>query len=80
MLQFHTEKEVRNWFQGYYAVILKYNIKKGKNLLNIDKSGVKIGCPARKKVIVLVEVTNLYALSPKNPKLVTVFKTVYPDG
>lgn len=65
-LKSHSEEKVKDWFKRYQAVIVKYKITKGKNLLNIDKSGVKVGYLTEKEVIVPVEVTDLYALSSKN--------------
>ena len=76
----HSEDEVGDWFKGYQAAIKTYNITKGKNLLNMDESGVRVGCLTEKEVIVPVEITDLYAPSPENRKSVTVFKTIHADG
>lgn len=46
----------------------------------MDQSGIRVGCSAEKKVVVPLEVTNLYAPSPENKKLVTVFETFHADG
>ena len=31
-LESHSEDEVKDWFKGYQAALVKYNITKGKNL------------------------------------------------
>ena len=46
----------------------------------MDKSGIRVGCPAEKKVIVPVEVTDLYAPSSENQKSVIIFETIHADG
>lgn len=79
-LESHSKNEVKDWFWKYQAAILKYKITKGKNLLNIDKSSVRVGCPVGEKVIVPVEVTDLYASSLETWKSVTIFETIYADG
>jgi hypothetical protein len=45
-------------------------------VLNIDKLGAKVRCPRGEHVIVPIEVKELYTLSPKNRKLVTIIKTI----
>ena len=46
----------------------------------MNKSGVKVGCPTGEKIIVPVEVTDLYAPNPENWKSMTVFETIHADG
>jgi hypothetical protein len=79
-LESHTEQDVRNWFKEYQDTLAKYKIIKGKNVLNMDELGVRIGCPEGEHVIVLVEVKELYTASPKNRKSVTVIETAIADG
>jgi hypothetical protein len=55
-------------------------IIKGKNVLNMDESGARIGCPTGKHVIVPIEVKKLYTASPENRKSVTIIETIYADG
>jgi hypothetical protein len=60
--------------------LTKYNIIRGKNVLNIDKSGARIRCPTGEHVIIPTEAKELYTASPENRKSVTIIKTIYADG
>ena len=46
----------------------------------MDESDAQVGCPAGEKVVVLIEVIDLYVPSPENKKSVTIFETVYANG
>jgi hypothetical protein len=48
-------------------------------VLNIDKSGARIRCPAREHIIIPSDVKELYTASPKNRKSVTIIKTIIAD-
>jgi hypothetical protein len=48
-------------------------------VLNIDESGARVRCPGREHVIVPTEVKELYTVSPKNRKSVTIIKTILVD-
>jgi hypothetical protein len=71
---------VRNWFKEYTDTLAEYKITKGKNILNMDESGVRVGCPGGEHVVVPVDVKELYTASPENRKSVTVLETVIADG
>jgi hypothetical protein len=49
-------------------------------VLNIDKLGAQVRCPRGEYVIVPTKVKELYMLSPKNWKPVTVIKMIIVDG
>jgi hypothetical protein len=76
----YNKKNVEDWFEKYRAILDKYRIKKGKNIYNIDKSGTRVGCPTREKVIVLIKVKELYTSSPENSKSVIIIKAICTDS
>ena len=78
-LDTNTEDNVKRWFDKYKDKLAKYNIRKRKNILNIDKSGARAGCPKGEEVIILIYVKELYTPSPENRKSVTIIKTIYTD-
>jgi hypothetical protein len=61
-------------------VLRKYKITKAKNVINIDESGAHIRCPGGEYIVVLAEVKEIYTLSPKNRKSVTVIKAIRADS
>lgn len=79
-LESHTEDEVQTWFEDYQATLTKYKITKPKYILNMDESGVRVGCPNGEEVVVPNEVVDLYTASPENKKSITIFETIYADG
>jgi hypothetical protein len=78
-LDSYTEQDVKDWFKLYYDTLVEYKITKGKNVLNIDKSKAQVGCPRGEHVIVPTKVKELYTLSLKNWKSVTIIKTILAD-
>jgi hypothetical protein len=76
----HSEKDLEGWFGKYYATLDKYNIRKSRNIWNMDESGARVGCPNREEVIVLIEVKELYTTSPENRKSVTIIEAICVDG
>ena len=75
-LNSHTEDDVKAWFQDYHDTLHEYKISKAKNVLNIDESGARVGCPTGEQVIVLSDVKELYTSSPENRKSVTIIETI----
>ncbi len=45
----------------------------------MDESGARVRCPSGEHVIVPVDIKELYIVSPKNHKSVTMIKTVIAD-
>ena len=72
----HIEQDVKDWFQLYHKTLKEYKITKGKNVLNIDELGARVGCPRGEHIIVPIEVKELYTASPENRKSVTIIKTI----
>jgi hypothetical protein len=79
-LESHIEEDVRIWFRKYQDTLEELYIIKGKNVLNMDKSGARIGCPTGEYVIVPIEVKKLYMVSPENRKSVMIIETIHADG
>ena len=48
-------------------------------MLNIDKSGARVGCPGGEHVVVPTEVKELCTSSPENRKSVAVIDTIIVD-
>jgi hypothetical protein len=46
----------------------------------MDESGARVGCLKGEEVVVPIHIKELYTLSPKNRKSVTIIKTIYVDG
>jgi hypothetical protein len=46
----------------------------------MDESGIRIGCPKGEKIIVPIDVKELYSASPENRKSVTLIETISADG
>lgn len=59
---------------------MEYKITKGKNVLNMDESGARVGCPGGENIIVPTDIKELYTASPENRKSVTVIETIHADG
>jgi len=76
----HTEEDLKTFFVNPQNTLAKYNIDKAKYLYNMDESGVRIGCPAGKVVIVPTEVKELYTTSPENRPSVTIIEAICADG
>lgn len=79
-LDTHTEEDVRAWFGRLEYAVNQYKIKSPRNILNMDESGARVGCPAGEQVIVPIQVKELYTASPENRKSVTILETIYADG
>ncbi|RPA93095.1 hypothetical protein L873DRAFT_1706970, partial [Choiromyces venosus 120613-1] len=61
-------------------MLAKYGINRAKYIYNIDESGIRIGCPTGKTVIVPSEVKNLYTASPENHKSLTIIEAICVNG
>ena len=51
-------------------------MKYRKYIYNIDEAGCRIGCLTREKVIVPIEVLELYTESPENRKSLTIIESI----
>lgn len=79
-LESHTEEDVKAWFLKYCDTLAEYKITTGKNVINMDESGARIGCPSGVNVVVPVGVKELYTSSPENRRSVTIIETIIADG
>jgi len=61
-------------------MLVEYSVTKGKNILNMDESGVRVGCPLGEDVIVPIDIKELYTASPENRKSVTIIETIMASG
>jgi DDE superfamily endonuclease len=71
---------VKEWFSDYRQTLDKYGICKPKNILNMDESGARVGCPTREEVVVPIEVKEMYTSSPENRKSLTIIETIKASG
>jgi hypothetical protein len=79
-LDSHTEEDVEAWFKEYREWVKKLKILEGKYILNMDETGVRIGCPYGEDVVVPKAITEHYSLSPENRKSLTIIETIKADG
>ena len=49
-------------------------------MLNIDELGARVSCPRGEYVVVLTDIKELYIISLKNRKFVTIIETIIVDG
>jgi hypothetical protein len=61
-------------------VFKKYKIKYIKNIINFNKTGIRIECIRFKKVIIPINIMELYKTSPENYKSITICKTIRVNG
>ncbi|RPA94366.1 hypothetical protein L873DRAFT_1793035 [Choiromyces venosus 120613-1] len=79
-LSTHSEEDVKNFFNEYQRALSKYRIHQVKYIYNMDESGVRVGCPKGKSIIVPTQVKELYTASPENCKSLTIIETICTDG
>jgi hypothetical protein len=61
-------------------VLKRFKIKHAKNIVNFDETGIWIGYIRFKDVIILIEVIELYKVSPENYKFITIYKVICING
>lgn len=76
----YSEEDLQNFFVEYQNTLSKYGINRAKYILNMDESGIRIGCPTGEIVIVPTEDKELYTASPENRKPLTIIETICADG
>ena len=79
-IETHTEKDLEKWFEKYRCTLDKYKIRSGRNIYNMDESGVRVGCPTGEEVVVPTHTKELYTASPENRKSVTIIEAISADG
>jgi len=79
-IESHTEEEVKVWFKALNAEKTKRNIDSGKKMLNMDETGVRVGCPAGEHIVVPVDVSEAFTPTQGSRKTVTILETIRGDG
>ncbi len=74
-----TEMQIRNWFVDYQNIMREMKIRP-ENLINFDETGFRVECMKRQKVLVFIEMKELYAVSPENRKSCTVIEMINGTG
>jgi hypothetical protein len=70
------EKEVEEWWNKVYlCAISQYQIK-ARNIHNFDKTGFQVGCSRGVEVIVLLDVKELYSISPEDCRSLTIIEDI----
>jgi hypothetical protein len=60
-------------------VLKRRDIRDRSRLYNIDKKGVRLGCPVEEEVIVLTYIKKIYTSIPKNYKSLIIIELVSVD-
>ncbi|RPA91771.1 hypothetical protein L873DRAFT_1866619 [Choiromyces venosus 120613-1] len=76
----HIEEDLKTFFTNYQETLDRYGIHRARYIYNIDKSGVRIGCPTGEIIIVPTEVKELYTVSPENRKSLMIIEAICVDG
>ena len=79
-MEAHDIEAVKEWFFNLRKEMERLKIRHGYQVLNMDESGVRVGCPTLEKVIVPKSVTKLYTATQGSRKQITVIETVRGDG
>ena len=53
----------------------EYKIKR-RNIVNFDEAGFQVGCMKGQWILIPLDVTEFYALSPKNQRSLTIFEVI----
>ena len=72
----HIEANIKEWVEKYEQICVELEVKYRKYIYNIDEAGCRIGCLTREKVIVSIEVLELYIKSPENQKSLTIIELI----
>jgi hypothetical protein len=69
------EQDVQKWFKAYTNTLAEYKIRR-RNIVNFDEAGFRVGCIKGQYILVLLDVTEFYALSPENQRSLTIFESI----
>jgi hypothetical protein len=75
----HSKKNVEEWFEKYKITLLKLDIYNREDIHNINESRARVGCLRGEEVVVLIKIKELYTLSLKNRKSVTIIEAISAD-
>ena len=70
-----TEMQLRNWFVDYQRIMIEMKIR-SENLINFDEADFRIECMKRQKILIPIEMKELYAISPENRKSCTIIEMI----
>jgi hypothetical protein len=73
------EQDVQRWFRKYRETLKEYKIKR-RNIINFDEAGFQVGCMKGQWILVPLDVTEFYALSPENRQSLTIFEVIDATG
>jgi hypothetical protein len=77
----HTKQDLHDWFKKEYKPALKFTrVKSKKYIHNINKKGCRLACLAKKDIIILVKIKEIYVKVLENRLFVTVIKSISIDG
>jgi hypothetical protein len=79
-LDSYIEEDVKKWFDEYHKVLKRFKIKYAKNIVNFDETGTWIGYTGSEDIIVLIEVMELYKVSPENRKSIMICEVIRVNG
>ena len=57
-----------------------FKIKYAKNIINFNKTGLRIEYTSFEKMIIPINIMEFYKASLENRKSITVYKTIYING
>jgi hypothetical protein len=70
-----TKMQVRIWFADYTRIMREMKIR-SENLINFDETRFRVECMRRQKVLILIEMKELYAMSFENRRSCTIIEMI----
>ena len=57
-------------------MLKKLNIKKKRNIINLDEQRVRIGCMKRQNILMFDDVSEFYVLNSENKQFLIIFENI----
>ncbi len=70
-----TKMQIKNWFADYTRIMHEMKIR-SENLINFDETKFRVECMRRQKVMILIEMKELYAMSLENRRFCTIIEMI----
>jgi hypothetical protein len=70
-----TKMQIKNWFDDYTRIMHEMKIR-SENLINFDETRFRVECMKRQKVMILIEMKKLYAMSLENRRFCTIIEMI----
>ncbi len=70
-----TKMQIKNWFADYQKIMREIKIR-SKNLINFDETKFRVECMRRQKVLILIDIKELYAMSLENRRFCTIIEMI----